>query len=99
MGSADNPLSVVHTELRVHGTAGASVMPRVVNVNTNATTIMIAERAVDLIKGRRNAAKGRHQRLKHNGAGTTSVPAPLCRLGDGLLLPCLYQTGTASDAD
>jgi choline dehydrogenase len=48
--------AVVDSGLRVHGIAGlrvidASVMPTLIGGNTNAPTIMIAERASDLIRG------------------------------------------------
>jgi len=47
--------SVVDPRLRVHGLEGlwiadTSVMPTIVSANTNAATVMIAERASDLIK-------------------------------------------------
>ncbi|MCC7455636.1 MAG: choline dehydrogenase [Nitrospira sp.] len=53
MGSG--ALDVVDAQLRVHGMQGlrvvdASIMPRIVGGNTNAPTIMIAEKASDLIK-------------------------------------------------
>lgn len=51
----NDALAVVDDRLRVHGISGlriadASIMPRIVSGNTNAPTIMIGEKASDLIK-------------------------------------------------
>ena len=56
MGPASDPEAVVDQYCQVRGVEGlrvidASVMPEIPRANTNATTIMIAERAADLIAG------------------------------------------------
>lgn len=57
MGGRDDAMAVVDDELRVHGIAGlrvadSSVMPAIPSANICAATMMIAEKASDIISGR-----------------------------------------------
>src|ERR1700733_1492127 len=57
MGPADASWAVVDDQLRVHGLEGlrvvdASIMPRMISANLNASTQMIADKASDLIRAK-----------------------------------------------
>ncbi|VVD99980.1 choline dehydrogenase [Pandoraea pneumonica] len=62
MGRADDRSAVVDAQLRVRGVQNlrvvdASVMPVITSGNTNSPTIMIAERASDMIRAARKAGR------------------------------------------
>jgi choline dehydrogenase len=57
MGPRTDPLAVVDDQLRVHGLEGlrvidASIMPTMLSANLNAATLMLADKASDLIRGK-----------------------------------------------
>lgn len=61
LGKSGDELAVVTPDLRVKGVEGlrivdASVMPRIISGNTNSTTLVIADKAVDFITGQRLVA-------------------------------------------
>ena len=57
MGSDDDPLAVLDGQCRVRGVqhlrvVDSSIFPSITNGNLNAPTIMVAERAADMIAGK-----------------------------------------------
>jgi choline dehydrogenase len=57
MGPDTDPMAVVSDRLQVHGlerlrVVDASVMPSMISANTYATTMAIAEKGADMIRGR-----------------------------------------------
>ena len=62
MGPATDPAAVVDDQLRVHGVnalrvVDASIMPNITSANTYAATLMLAEKAADMLLGRHAMAR------------------------------------------
>ncbi|CAM3494639.1 choline dehydrogenase [Rouxiella silvae] len=78
MGSDE--MAVVDGQGRVHGMQGlrvvdASIMPQIITGNLNATTIMIAEKIADVIRGRQPLPRSTTQYYQANGAPVRTEPA------------------------
>ena len=81
MGPAGDSANVVDARLRVHGIAGlriadASVMPMITSGNTNAPTMMIAEKASIMIRADRGRRGARGHASGERADTALSPPAP-----------------------
>ncbi|BAP45108.1 choline dehydrogenase [Pseudomonas sp. StFLB209] len=87
MGTDD--MAVVDGQGRVHGLQGlrvvdASIMPEIITGNLNATTIMLAEKIADRIRGRQPLPRSNAKYFKANGAPVRRAPMRKTEHTDGI---------------
>lgn len=82
-------MAVVDGQGRVHGLEGlrvvdASIMPEIITGNLNATTIMLAEKIADRIRGRQPLPRSHAKYFKANGAPVRRAPMRKTEHTDGI---------------
>ena len=81
IGADDDPLAVLDADCRVRGVdklrvVDSSIFPRITNGNLNAPTIMVAEKAADIIRGRRRLTEQADYWLDEQWQHQQRVAAP-----------------------
>jgi choline dehydrogenase len=107
MGPAGDPMAVVDAQLRVHGLSSlrvvdASIMPQVPSANTCAATMMIAEKAADMILGRPPLPPERLDGIPlANAAGVAGLTAALTQTqaADAVFLEMPLPSSTRKTAE
>ena len=88
MGAVDDVTSVVDAECRVIGTQGlrvvdSSIFPEITNGNINAPSIMVGEKAADMILGKAAAPGLERRAVDQPGVAGEPALAPWISLPNG----------------
>jgi choline dehydrogenase len=86
MGADDDPQAVLDAECRVRGIDGlrvvdSSIFPTITNGNLNAPTIMVAEKAADILRGRPALRDDREYWIDEHWVTRQRVSDPVRSLG------------------